>query len=63
MFFLIVAAAFIPLTFGVTGCNKPATQDNSTQSQPAPVQTDNAQTDQTPNPETDVYRPNIDKLT
>ena len=51
MSFLIVAAAFLSLIFGVTGCNRPSSQDNSTQNQPASAQSDNAQTDQTQNPE------------
>jgi len=40
---LIVAATSIALTFGVAGCNKTPTQDNSAQSQPAPAQTDQTQ--------------------
>jgi hypothetical protein len=40
---LIVAAASIALTFGVAGCNKTPTQDNSAQSQPASAQTDQTQ--------------------
>jgi len=48
---IIVAAASLSLTFGVAGCNRPPTQDNSTQNQQTPAQTDNSQTDQTQDPQ------------
>jgi hypothetical protein len=48
---IIVAAASLSLTLGVAGCNRPPNQDNSTQNQQAPAQTDNSQTDQTQDPQ------------